>query len=73
MVGHGGNLGKTCAMAAPFEIIERSSTLPVSAEEAFAWHERPGAFERLTPVGAGHRARALGWHPRGHAPRSASG
>ena len=36
-------------MAAPFEIIERSSTLPVSAEEAFAWHERPGAFERLTP------------------------
>jgi len=36
-------------MAAPFEIIERSSTLPVSADEAFAWHERPGAFERLTP------------------------
>ena len=36
-------------MAAPFEIIEVSSTLPVSAEEAFAWHERPGAFERLTP------------------------
>ena len=36
-------------MAAPFEIVERSSTLPVSAEEAFAWHERPGAFERLIP------------------------
>jgi len=36
-------------MVAPFEIIELSSTLPVSAEEAFAWHERPGAFERLTP------------------------
>lgn len=23
--------------------------LPVSAAEAFAWHERPGAFQRLTP------------------------
>ena len=23
--------------------------LPVSAEQAFAWHERPGAFGRLTP------------------------
>ncbi len=36
-------------MASPFHVVERSSTLPVSAEEAFAWHERPGAFERLTP------------------------
>ena len=36
-------------MAPPFQIVERTSTLPVSAEEAFAWHERPGAFERLTP------------------------
>ena len=36
-------------MASPFHIIERTSTLPASAEEAFAWHERPGAFERLTP------------------------
>jgi len=25
------------------------STLPVSPREAFAWHERPGAFQRLTP------------------------
>lgn len=25
------------------------STLPVDAAEAFAWHARPGAFERLTP------------------------
>lgn len=25
------------------------SALPVSAAEAFAWHERPGAFQRLTP------------------------
>lgn len=24
-------------------------TLPVPAREAFAWHERPGAFQRLTP------------------------
>lgn len=36
-------------MASPFQIVERTSTLPVSAEEAFAWHERAGAFERLTP------------------------
>lgn len=30
-------------------IIERRSRLPVSAEEAFAWHARPGALERLAP------------------------
>jgi uncharacterized protein len=36
-------------MAAPTQIVERTTTLPVSAEEAFVWHERPGAFERLTP------------------------
>ena len=36
-------------MASPFQVVERTSTLPVSADEAFAWHERPGAFERLTP------------------------
>ena len=36
-------------MASPFHLIERRTTLPVSAEEAFAWHERPGAIERLTP------------------------
>ncbi|QDU69123.1 TIGR01777 family oxidoreductase [Engelhardtia mirabilis] len=28
---------------------ERAVDLPVSREEAFAWHDRPGAFERLTP------------------------
>lgn len=28
---------------------EKSSELPVSAEEAFAWHCRPGAFLRLAP------------------------
>lgn len=28
---------------------ERSLDLPVSAGEAYAWHARPGAFERLTP------------------------
>lgn len=27
----------------------RRVELPVSADEAFAWHERPGAFERLAP------------------------
>ena len=26
-----------------------TSTLPASAAEAFAWHKRPGAFERLNP------------------------
>jgi uncharacterized protein (TIGR01777 family) len=26
-----------------------STALPVSAETAYQWHERPGAFERLTP------------------------
>lgn len=36
-------------MASPFHIVERTSTLPVSPGEAFAWHERPGAFERLVP------------------------
>jgi uncharacterized protein (TIGR01777 family) len=30
-------------------VVERSSRLPFPAEAAFAWHERPGAFERLTP------------------------
>jgi uncharacterized protein len=29
--------------------VERTSRLPVSAGEAFAWHQRPGAFERLVP------------------------
>jgi uncharacterized protein (TIGR01777 family) len=36
-------------MAPAFQIVERTSTLPAGAAEAFAWHERPGAFERLTP------------------------
>jgi uncharacterized protein (TIGR01777 family) len=27
----------------------RRLKLPVSADEAYAWHERPGAFERLAP------------------------
>jgi uncharacterized protein (TIGR01777 family) len=27
----------------------RRASLPVSAEEAFAWHERPGALQRLIP------------------------
>jgi uncharacterized protein (TIGR01777 family) len=36
-------------MAPSAYLIERASTLPASADEAFTWHERPGAFERLTP------------------------
>lgn len=31
------------------EIFEQQVTLPVSVEEAFAWHERPGALQRLMP------------------------
>jgi uncharacterized protein (TIGR01777 family) len=31
------------------QIFERRVLLPVSAAEAFAWHERPGAFQRLQP------------------------
>jgi uncharacterized protein (TIGR01777 family) len=30
-------------------VLERSLRLPFPAETVFAWHERPGAFERLTP------------------------
>jgi uncharacterized protein (TIGR01777 family) len=34
--------------AAPL-VLERASRLPFSADAVFAWHARPGAFERLTP------------------------
>lgn len=30
-------------------VFEKSSELPVSAEAAYAWHARPGAFGRLAP------------------------
>jgi len=36
-------------MAAVGELIERSVTVPVGPEEAFAWHDRAGALERLIP------------------------
>jgi uncharacterized protein (TIGR01777 family) len=39
-------------MSSPAEqdvIFERTVRLPVSAAQAFEWHERPGALERLTP------------------------
>jgi uncharacterized protein (TIGR01777 family) len=36
-------------MAGSGEVIERSVTVPVGVEDAFAWHERPGALERLIP------------------------
>lgn len=35
-------------MSAPQRFVVRTE-LPVSAAEAFAWHERPGALDRLTP------------------------
>jgi len=31
------------------QVFVRSTQLPVDAETAFAWHERPGAFQRLVP------------------------
>ncbi|MEO8497623.1 MAG: SRPBCC family protein, partial [Planctomycetota bacterium] len=31
------------------QVFKRRLLLPLSATEAFAWHERPGALERLTP------------------------
>jgi uncharacterized protein (TIGR01777 family) len=37
--------------------VERSTRLPFSAEQVWAWHVRPGAFERLTPPW--ERARVL--------------
>lgn len=30
-------------------VIERSTLLPFSADRVYAWHTRPGAFERLVP------------------------
>lgn len=30
-------------------IFERRAVMPVTADEVFAWHARPGAFERLNP------------------------
>lgn len=36
-------------MPSPSTVVERRTRLPVPAEEAFAWHARPGAFERLAP------------------------
>jgi len=38
-------------------VVERSTRLPFSAEQVWAWHVRPGAFERLTPPW--ERARVL--------------
>ncbi|HEU4647482.1 MAG TPA: TIGR01777 family oxidoreductase [Gemmatimonadales bacterium] len=36
-------------MRSPFPVVERTSRLPASAEAVWAWHQRPGAFERLVP------------------------
>jgi uncharacterized protein (TIGR01777 family) len=38
-------------------VVERSTRIPFPADAAWAWHERPGAFERLTPPW--ERARVL--------------
>lgn len=35
--------------AMPASVFEKRSPLPVDRDTAFAWHDRPGAFERLTP------------------------
>lgn len=39
-------------------IVERTTRVPFSAEQVWAWHTRPGAFERLTPPW--ERVRVLG-------------
>jgi ligand-binding SRPBCC domain-containing protein len=31
------------------QVFVRRTRLAVSADEAFRWHERPGAIQRLTP------------------------
>lgn len=36
-------------MKAIMQIFEKESTFEIPADELFAWHERPGAFERLAP------------------------
>ncbi len=33
--------------------LSKTAHLPVSAEEAWGWHQREGAFERLNPPGSG--------------------
>jgi ligand-binding SRPBCC domain-containing protein len=38
-----------------FLVFERRSRIEAPAAELFAWHLRPGAFERLTPPGDGTR------------------
>ncbi len=36
--------------AAGETVVQLRTEMPVSADALFAWHERPGAFERLTPA-----------------------
>lgn len=36
-------------MASALPVVERTSRLPAPADEVYAWHERPGALERLLP------------------------
>lgn len=42
-------MNSTAAAAKGGEVFERSVAVPASPEELFAWHERPGAFQRLNP------------------------
>lgn len=44
----GGHAG--VVKAAGETVVQLRTEMPVSAEALFAWHERPGAFERLTPA-----------------------
>src|SRR5262245_31130351 len=42
-------------------LVERATTIEADAEEIFAWHGRPGAFERLVPPW--EEVRLVGPHP----------
>ena len=44
-----GGQSPAVAVSADETVVALRSPMPVSAEALFAWHERPGAFERLTP------------------------
>lgn len=44
------NGGRSPAVAGDSTEVLQRSEMPVSAEALFEWHERPGAFDRLTPA-----------------------
>ncbi len=45
-------------------VFSKKIALPVSADEAFAWHERPGALERLIPPWENVRIVKANWRMR---------